>query len=99
MLLCVFGVFFIVFMYVFVFCLCFLMHKWAYEMVMCFVFFFKGEEGIRDGQVTGVQTCALPSGVVITALLETLKVLPSKADVSLPAARTSAALHSPGTTW
>src|SRR6266571_8006119 len=24
------------------------------------VFFFQAEDGIRDGQVTGVQTCALP---------------------------------------
>src|SRR5437870_10470137 len=27
--------------------------------VMCF-FFFQAEDGIRDGHVTGVQTCALP---------------------------------------
>ena len=25
-----------------------------------FVFFFQGEDGIRDVAVTGVQTCALP---------------------------------------
>src|SRR5690625_6029853 len=25
-----------------------------------FVFFFSAEDGIRDGHVTGVQTCALP---------------------------------------
>src|SRR5207253_4007928 len=25
-----------------------------------FVFFFQAEDGIRDGHVTGVQTCALP---------------------------------------
>src|SRR5437870_10708242 len=28
-------------------------------MVFCF-FFFQAEDGIRDGHVTGVQTCALP---------------------------------------
>src|SRR6267154_4135416 len=28
-------------------------------MRMCF-FFFQAEDGIRDGRVTGVQTCALP---------------------------------------
>src|SRR5690625_5511607 len=28
-------------------------------MSMC-VFFFQAEDGIRDGHVTGVQTCALP---------------------------------------
>src|SRR5690625_7927202 len=27
---------------------------------MCFSFFFQAEDGIRDGHVTGVQTCALP---------------------------------------
>src|SRR5580693_9974006 len=27
---------------------------------MGFVFFFQAEDGIRDGTVTGVQTCALP---------------------------------------
>src|SRR5690625_7834536 len=32
-------------------------------MVVCvfiFVFFFQADDGIRDGHVTGVQTCALP---------------------------------------
>src|SRR5438309_8100688 len=27
---------------------------------MAFFFFFQAEDGIRDGTVTGVQTCALP---------------------------------------
>src|SRR5437870_8955677 len=27
---------------------------------VCGVFFFQAEDGIRDGHVTGVQTCALP---------------------------------------
>src|SRR5690625_6899123 len=27
---------------------------------MIFFFFFQAEDGIRDGHVTGVQTCALP---------------------------------------
>src|SRR5690625_6798514 len=27
---------------------------------MSFIFFFQAEDGIRDGHVTGVQTCALP---------------------------------------
>src|SRR5436305_13077395 len=27
---------------------------------MCFFFFFQAEDGIRDADVTGVQTCALP---------------------------------------
>src|SRR5690348_17514098 len=29
---------------------------------MCF-FFFQAEDGIRDGRVTGVQTCALPISI------------------------------------
>src|SRR5699024_11315204 len=29
-------------------------------VVRCFVFFFQAEDGIRDRNVTGVQTCALP---------------------------------------
>src|SRR5437870_8879858 len=28
--------------------------------IICFFFFFQAEDGIRDGHVTGVQTCALP---------------------------------------
>src|SRR5438309_5005694 len=31
------------------------MHK-----MRCLLFFFQAEDGIRDGTVTGVQTCALP---------------------------------------
>src|SRR5437870_12565364 len=32
----------------------------AWSVVCVFVFFFQAEDGIRDGHVTGVQTCALP---------------------------------------
>src|SRR5437870_11003823 len=34
----------------------------CYTEVSCifFFFFFQAEDGIRDGHVTGVQTCALP---------------------------------------
>src|SRR5437870_7536399 len=31
-----------------------------YLYIFCFFFFFQAEDGIRDGHVTGVQTCALP---------------------------------------
>src|SRR6266498_496040 len=30
------------------------------EIMICFFFFFQAEDGIRDADVTGVQTCALP---------------------------------------
>src|SRR5439155_11742487 len=32
-----------------------------------FFFFFQAEDGIRDGHVTGVQTCALPISSFFTA--------------------------------
>src|SRR5207253_8623209 len=31
-----------------------------FVVVCVFFFFFQAEDGIRDGHVTGVQTCALP---------------------------------------
>src|SRR5690348_18101924 len=31
-----------------------------YSLFVFFFFFFQAEDGIRDGRVTGVQTCALP---------------------------------------
>src|SRR6267154_3319128 len=33
-------------------------------MLDIFFFFFQAEDGIRDGRVTGVQTCALPISTV-----------------------------------
>src|SRR6267154_1702409 len=32
----------------------------AYILIFFVFFFFQAEDGIRDGRVTGVQTCALP---------------------------------------
>src|SRR5690348_18371510 len=37
-----------------------------------FCFFFQAEDGIRDGRVTGVQTCALPISTAVVAGDETL---------------------------
>src|SRR6266508_4846461 len=34
---------------------------------MLVFFFFRAEDGIRDGHVTGVQTCALPISVALSA--------------------------------
>src|SRR5438876_7255686 len=36
------------------------MHTVFIRHVYAFFFFFQAEDGIRDGRVTGVQTCALP---------------------------------------
>src|SRR5207253_7410850 len=33
--------------------------------VLCCGFFFQAEDGIRDGHVTGVQTCALPISALV----------------------------------
>src|SRR5439155_3939050 len=33
------------------------------------IFFFQAEDGIRDGHVTGVQTCALPIFVILALLM------------------------------
>src|SRR5690348_17557168 len=47
--------------------------------VFYFFFFFQAEDGIRDGRVTGVQTCALPifsrSGPMLFALIMPIVVL------------------------
>src|SRR5438309_3276972 len=34
--------------------------------LLFFLFFFQAEDGIRDGTVTGVQTCALPISVALS---------------------------------
>src|SRR5438876_3355489 len=41
-------------------------------MLLSFFFFFQAEDGIRDGRVTGVQTCALPISPEQRAPLEQL---------------------------
>src|SRR5690348_851535 len=49
---------FLVFFFFFIF---FLFHYiLCFFVVFFFFFFFQAEDGIRDGRVTGVQTCALP---------------------------------------
>src|SRR5439155_11542948 len=50
--------------------------------LLVFVFFFQAEDGIRDGHVTGVQTCALPisryaGAGVAGRLVEALRGQPS----------------------
>src|SRR6266498_5568688 len=37
---------------------------------MCLFFFFQAEDGIRDADVTGVQTCALPISAVVAGAAE-----------------------------
>src|SRR5690348_17596892 len=54
-----------------------------------FFFFFQAEDGIRDGRVTGVQTCALPiSSVVGAALFPLQHCSPASTSESLPSTST-----------
>src|SRR5690625_5869775 len=77
-------------------------------MITCvsprFFFFFQAEDGIRDGHVTGVQTCALPiwwcllqGGTADTVLHESIQQLPTWREgvaVANPADRKSTRLNS-----
>src|SRR5205809_7730987 len=46
----------------------------------CFFFFFQAEAGIRDVAVTGVQTCALPIWMDLTASGNTMILLAFSGD-------------------
>src|SRR2546429_6847080 len=46
-----------------------LMPSWSRVELLCGVFFFQAEDGIRDVAVTGVQTCALPIFIQTDAAL------------------------------
>src|SRR5438876_6701204 len=39
---------------------CVQLFQYVYVLMLNCYFFFQAEDGIRDGRVTGVQTCALP---------------------------------------
>src|SRR5690348_17734395 len=48
------------------------LHYFVYFSVFVFFFFFfQAEDGIRDGRVTGVQTCALPICPIKLSLMQT----------------------------
>src|SRR5690348_18119587 len=51
---CVYVLILLIFLYIFVFFFV------LFSFFFFFFFFFQAEDGIRDGRVTGVQTCALP---------------------------------------
>src|SRR5690348_18458152 len=44
--------------------------------LLCACFFFQAEDGIRDGRVTGVQTCALPISQRCTKVFTALAPTP-----------------------
>src|SRR5699024_11227558 len=47
-------------------------------MVCCVFFFFQAEDGIRDRNVTGVQTCALPIWFIFVLNPEVLPIKETK---------------------
>src|SRR5438876_4281073 len=59
--------------------------RYIHSTFKCF-FFFQAEDGIRDGRVTGVQTCALPIWSYSIALEPTTIAEPAVARVAEPAA-------------
>src|SRR5215813_3166624 len=68
-------------------------------MRFCFFFFFQAEDGIRDADVTGVQTCALPicwSGRVSALLRDCCHLveenMKTKTKKTLPSARQGSCL-------
>src|SRR3989338_9054145 len=64
-------------------------------------FFFKGEDGIRDGTVTGVQTCALPIsqfGGLIRSFPSTHSYTPA-GHICAYRSATSRGTSKPGTRW
>src|SRR5438874_13123883 len=50
------------------------------DILMFFFFFFQAEDGIRDLYVTGVQTCALPIYLVVSAVSS--RPMPETADTT-----------------
>src|SRR6266404_5598464 len=56
-------------------------------IVMCYLFFFQAEDGIRDKLVTGVQTCALPISGIWRILDREIRVKPYRLKVLVTWAR------------
>src|SRR6266481_4367954 len=65
--------------------------------MLFFFFFFQAEDGIRDGTVTGVQTCALPISPLREACLSTSAPGQGRSARWHPAVRVSAPLETE--TW
>src|SRR3989442_14352897 len=77
----------------------------AADLVLCVLmvfFFFKAEDGIRDADVTGVQTCALPISQVEKRAVRDAVLQAGAREVSLIEEPTAAAIgaglpiHEPG---
>src|SRR3989442_11395371 len=59
------------------------------ESALLVIFFFQAEDGIRDADVTGVQTCALPISW-LTPVLQILSDAAAREFAELESARTKA---------
>src|SRR5207253_4730574 len=55
---------------------------WYYFCCFILFFFFQAEDGIRDGHVTGVQTCALPISVGLHDLRKRMLVVVAAGPIS-----------------
>src|SRR5690348_17889040 len=62
-------------------------------MFSLFYFFFQAEDGIRDGRVTGVQTCALPISARAPGSITPITGTGDKASVSGRSATAEAVLQ------
>src|SRR5699024_11283164 len=51
-------------------------------MLSLLIFFFQAEDGIRDRNVTGVQTCALPIWESWTANQHIIRVVPANSEIA-----------------
>src|SRR5439155_5922737 len=63
----------------------------AKKYIICF--FFQAEDGIRDGHVTGVQTCALPISPRLVREVGARKALAHLSDLADQARRDASAIE------
>src|SRR5689334_16649168 len=68
-----------------------------FYLFFVFIFFFQAEDGIRDGTVTGVQTCALP--ILRSAFSLRLRCLRTPAASSMNPRRSSGRACSTASSW
>src|SRR5437870_8635711 len=70
----------IYYLFYYIFFLLFYFFFFFFSFFFFFFFFFQAEDGIRDGHVTGVQTCALPISDRVSEVMQLVlsKLLPDR---------------------